>query len=69
MRTPLASRPACKNSPDSILYGGRISIAKFIVAIALVLITLGVVFAQGDRAFLSEAETVVLQESASNKQS
>jgi hypothetical protein len=50
------------------LYGGRISIVRFIVAIALMLITLGVVFAQGGRSFLSEAESGWRQESAANRE-
>ena len=68
MRTRSVSRPTSDSSPDSLLYGVRFSIVRFIVAIALMLITLGVVFAQGGRSFLSEAESGWRQESAANRE-
>jgi hypothetical protein len=45
MQTPLASQPVRK-APNPNLYGGRLSIARFGVSIALVLVTLLIVFAQ-----------------------
>jgi hypothetical protein len=52
MQTPFASRPACKKSRDASLYGGRLSIARVVVSIALVLVTLVIALAQsgGDTA-------------------
>jgi len=46
MRTPFASRPACKTPLNPNLYGGRLSIARVVVSIALVLITLVIALAQ-----------------------
>ena len=46
MQTPFASRPASKAPLNPNLYGGRLSIARVVVSIALVLITLVIAFAQ-----------------------
>jgi hypothetical protein len=46
MKTPLDSRPACKPPLNEKLYGGRLSIARVGVSIALVLVTLVIALAQ-----------------------
>ena len=46
MKTPLAYRPACKPPLNEKLYGGRLSIARVGVSIALVLVTLVIALAQ-----------------------
>jgi len=46
MQTPLASPSVGKDSRDSILYGRRLSVVRFCTAIALLLITLAISFAQ-----------------------
>jgi hypothetical protein len=47
MKTLLNSRPACKPPLNEKLYGGRLSIARVGVSIALVLVTLVIALAQG----------------------
>jgi hypothetical protein len=50
MQAPFASPPAHNNSRDAALYGRHLSIARFSVSIAMVLITLAIVFVQkGER--------------------
>jgi len=51
MQTPFASRPACKTPLNPNLYGGRLSIARVVVSIALVVITLVIAFAQNGSSF------------------
>ena len=46
MQTPLASQPVRKTPQNPNLYGGRLSVARFAVSIALILATLVIVFAQ-----------------------
>ena len=46
MQTPFASRPACKTPLNPNLYGGRLSIARVGISIALVLVTLVIALAQ-----------------------
>jgi hypothetical protein len=46
MKTPVDSRPSCKPPLNENLYGGRLSIARVGVSIALVLVTLMIALAQ-----------------------
>jgi hypothetical protein len=46
MKTPVDFRPSCKPPLNENLYGGRLSIARVGVSIALVLVTLVIAFAQ-----------------------
>jgi hypothetical protein len=46
MKTLLNSRPACKPPLNEKLYGGRLSIARVGISIALVLVTLVIALAQ-----------------------
>ena len=49
MQTPLASPSVRKGSPDSVLYGRHFSTVRFCSAIAMLLITLAIFFAQDGR--------------------
>ena len=46
MKAPVDSRPFCKPPLNEKLYGGRLSIARFGVSIALVVVTLVIALAQ-----------------------
>jgi hypothetical protein len=46
MQTPRASPSTRKDSPDSVLYGRQLSTVRFCTAIAMLLITLAIFFAQ-----------------------
>ena len=46
MKTPVDSRPFCKPPLNEKLYGGRLSVTRFGVSIALVLLTLVIALAQ-----------------------
>lgn len=48
MRTPFASPLVHHNSPDAALYGSHLSVARFGVAIAMVVITIAIALVQKD---------------------
>jgi hypothetical protein len=55
MRTPHISSSAHHSSRDRALYGGRLSIIRLVVSVAMVLITLIIFFAQNGRSHSAAA--------------